>query len=418
MAKILFLAHRIPYPPNKGDKLRAYQVLSHWAKRHDVFLGCFIDDPDDLEYRDLLRERCASTYFVRLHPKIALLRASAAFLTNDPLSLTYYRDRGLAAWVRGVMLTERPDCTFVFSSAMAQYALAVSKTHRLIMDFVDVDSEKWAAYAATRTFPARQVYRREACELLRFDRRIAAEADANIFVSEPEAELFRRLVPEVRGKVFAIPNGIDANYFSPKNAGPRPNFTGAPNVVFTGQMDYWPNVDAVVWFSENVLPKLREKFPAAMFYVVGAHPSAAVQALRSRPGIVVTGGVPDVRPYIGHADLVVAPMRIGRGIQNKVLEGMAMGRPVIVTSQALEGIGANPGEHLLLARDSNEFVRSVERLMNLTFAGRVAAAARKWVLKMTSWADSLEKYDLLLKGNDLFRPNCRGLQTSAGDDVP
>ena len=141
----------------------------------------------------------------------------------------------------------------------------------------------------------------------------------------------------------------------------NPNFGGTPVIVFTGRMDYWPNVDAVVWFSDTVLPKLREKFPSATFYIVGAQPSATVRALSHRPGIVVTGTVPDVRPYVGYADVVVAPMRIGRGIQNKVLEGMAMARPVIVTPQALEGIDARPDKHLLLARDSDEFVQCVER---------------------------------------------------------
>ena len=397
MAKILFLAHRIPYPPNKGDKLRAYQVLSHWAKRHDVFLGCFIDDPDDLDYRDLLRERCASTYFVRLHPKIALLRASAAFLTNDPLSLRYYRDRGLAAWVRGVMLTERPDCTFVFSSVMAQYALAAPKTPRLIMDFVDVDSEKWADYAARTAFPFRQIYRREARQLLRFDRRVAAKADADIFVSESEAELFRTRAPELREKILAIPNGVDTAYFSPGNAGPKPNLCGAPIIVFTGQMDYWPNVDAVVWFSNTVLPTLRKRFPSATFYIVGAVPSAAVRSLSARPGIVVTGAVPDVRPYVGHADVVVAPLRMGRGIQNKVLEGMAMARPVIATPQALEGIDALPDTHVLVAGNSEGFVRCLTRVMDPVFAKAVSVAARERVLQRYDWAESLAFYDRLLQ---------------------
>ena len=398
MATILFLAHRIPYPPNKGDKLRAYQVLNHWTKQHKVLLGCFIDDPADLEHRDLLRERCASTHFVRLHPKLALVRATAAFFTNEPLSLPYYRDRGLAAWVRRVMLTERPDCAFVFSSAMAQYLLGTGpRPLRLLVDFVDVDSEKWADYAATRTFPVQQIFRREARQLLRFDRSVAAKADASIFVSESEAELFRKRAPESREKILAIPNGVDTVYFSPKNAGPKPNFSGSPIIVFTGQMDYWPNVDAVVWFSDTVLPTLREKFPGATFYIVGAHPSATVRALSLRPGIVVTDAVPDVRPYVGHADVVVAPMRIGRGIQNKVLEGMAMARPVIVTPQALEGIDALPDIHLLLARDSDEFVVHVERIMDPAFAMRIGAAARERVLQSYNWADSLAKFDLLLE---------------------
>jgi sugar transferase (PEP-CTERM/EpsH1 system associated) len=397
MATILFLAHRIPYPPNKGDKLRAYQVLNHWTKHHKVFLGCFIDDPEDLEHRDLPQERCAGTYFARLHPKVALTRAFGAFLTNDPLSLPYYQNQGLASWVRRIMAVEKPEYAFVFSSVMAQYLLgAVPSTTRFLVDFVDVDSEKWAEYATTRMFPARQIYRREARQLLRFDRRVARTADASIFVSEPEAALFRERAPEVREKILVIPNGVDSTYFSPENAGLEPKLGGTPVIVFTGRMDYWPNVDAVVWFSDTVLPRLRDKFPHATFLIVGAHPSATVCALGSRPGIVVTGTVPDVRPYVGYADAVVAPMRISRGIQNKVLEGMAMARPVIVTPQALEGIDAVPDTHLLLARESDGFVRSVERIMDPAFAKALGAAARRRVLESCDWADLLAKYDRLL----------------------
>jgi sugar transferase (PEP-CTERM/EpsH1 system associated) len=396
MATILFLAHRIPYPPNKGDKLRAYQVLNHWTKRHKVFLGSFIDNAEDLQYRAFLSERCAGTYFARLHPNLAVARAFSAFLTKRPLSVSYYRDRGLAAWVRQVIASEKPDYAFVFSSVMAQYVLgAAPRPRRVVVDFVDVDSEKWAEYAGRKTFPLSQIYRREAQRLLQFDRRVAAESDASIFVSEPEAELFRTRAPEVRTKVFVIPNGIDWTYFSPNNAGPKPNFSGAPIIVFTGQMDYWPNVDAVVWFSDTVLPKLREGFPNATFYIVGAKPSSAVRALSHRSGIVVTGRISDVRPFVGYADAVVAPMRIGRGIQNKVLEGMAMARPVVVTPQALEGIDAIPDAHLLLARDSDEFARCVEKAMDPVFARTIGAAARQRVVEAYGWADRLARYDQL-----------------------
>ena len=197
-------------------------------------------------------------------------------------------------------------------------------------------------------------------------------------------------------KVFVIPNGVDSTYFSPENAGLEPKLRGTPVIVFTGQMDYRPNVDAVVWFSDTVLPKLRDRFPNTTFVIVGARPSAAVRALGHRPGIVVTGTVPDVRPYVGYADVVVAPLRIGRGIQNKVLEGMAMARPVIVTPQALEGIDAVPDTHLLLARDSDGFVRNVEKIMDPAFANAVGAAARQRVLELYNWADNLAKYDRLL----------------------
>jgi sugar transferase (PEP-CTERM/EpsH1 system associated) len=397
MATVLFLAHRIPYPPNKGDKLRAYQILNHWSKQHRVFLGCFIDDAEDWRHSDLLGERCAGAHFARLHPTLALAQSAGAFLTNDPLSLPYYWNRGLASWVRQIMAKEKPDCSFVFSSVMAQYLLGeVPPPLRLLVDFVDVDSEKWSEYAATKAFPIRRIYSREARQLLRFDRRVARKANASIFVSEPEAALFCARAPEVKEKVLVIPNGVDSSYFSPENVGPEPKFGGRPVMVFTGRMDYRPNVDAVVWFSDTVLPRLRDRLPNATFIVVGAEPSAAVRALCQRPGIVVTGRVADVRPYVGYADAVVAPMRIGRGIQNKVLEGMAMARPVIVTPQALAGIDAVPDTHLLLARDSDGFVRSVEKIMDPAFAKALGAAARRMVLESCDWADSLEKYDRVL----------------------
>ena len=195
---------------------------------------------------------------------------------------------------------------------------------------------------------------------------------------------------------MVIPNGVDATYFSPKNAGRESKVDGKPVIVFTGRMDYRPNVDAVVWFSDTVLPRLRDRFPKATFLIVGAQPSATVRALGERPGVVVTGAVPDVRPYVGYADAVVAPMFIGRGIQNKVLEGMAMARPVIVTPQALEGIDAVPEAHLLLACDSDGFVRCVERTMDRDFAKTIGAAARQRVLELCNWADTLAKYDRLL----------------------
>ena len=222
MATILFLAHRIPYPPNKGDKLRAYQVLNHWTKQHKVFLGCFIDDPEDLQHRDLLRERCAGAYFARLHPKLALVRASGAFLTNDPLSLPYYRDRGLATWVRRVMATEKPDCAFVYSSVMAQYSRrgfpAIARPRRLcrcrfrkvgrIRGDEDVSrptnlSPRGATVASVRS-PRRQ-------------HKLTPVSSSR----KQKLRLFRKLAPEVREKVFAIPNGIDSTYFLARECWPE-----------------------------------------------------------------------------------------------------------------------------------------------------------------------------------------------------
>ena len=262
MATILFLTQRIPYPPNKGDKLRAFQVLNHWTGRHKVFLGCLVDDPEDWQHTERLRRQCAGAHFARLDPRIAQARSARALLTGQPLSLPYYRDRDLAAWVHGVLEAQRPDCAYLFSSVMAQYVLdAAHRPARVLMDFVDVDSEKWADYAARKSFPARLVYAREARLLLRFDRQVAERTDASIFVSEPEAALFAERAPEVKAKLRVVPNGIDAEYFSPDGAGTSPERAGTPQLVFTGHMAYWPNVDAVVWFADAVLPALRQRFP-------------------------------------------------------------------------------------------------------------------------------------------------------------
>jgi polysaccharide biosynthesis protein PslH len=399
MATILFLTQRIPYPPNKGDKLRAFHVLNHWTERHKVFLGCLVDDAEDWQHAERLRQRCAGAYFAPLNGKLALVRSARALLTGEPLGVPYYRDRGLAAWVRQVLASQRPDCAFVYSSVMAQYVMgAPHRPNRVLMDFVDVDSEKWAEYAARKSFPARLVYAREARRLLSFDRRVAAQSDASIFVSEPEAALFARRAPEAQAKLRVVPNGIDSTYFSPDNAGLRPERVGTPQLVFTGHMGYWPNVDAVTWFADAVLPGLRRKFPDIALVIVGAHPAPAVEALGRRPGIVVTGQVPDVRPHVAASDVVVAPMRISRGVQNKVLEGMAMAKPVVVTPQALEGIEAEPDRHVLLASDAEAFIGAVARALEPGFATTIGAQARAMVVDRYSWANSLALYDRLLEG--------------------
>jgi sugar transferase (PEP-CTERM/EpsH1 system associated) len=181
---------------------------------------------------------------------------------------------------------------------------------------------------------------------------VARDYDASLFVSAPEAELFRTLAPESSAKIGHFSNGVDTDYFSPDTGHANPYAAGERALVFTGAMDYWPNVDAVQWFCDEVFPVLRQRVPDLRFYIVGSRPAPAVQALGQREGVTVTGTVPDVRPYIAHAAVAVAPLRIARGIQNKVLEAMAMATAVVVSPQALEGIDAEPGSELLLAEDA------------------------------------------------------------------
>jgi len=394
MRDLLFLAHRIPYPPTKGDKLRAWHFLRHFAKSRRVHLGCFIDDDRDWAHVPVLKDLAADTCFVPLRRSRALARSLPALLSERPMTLPYYYDAGLAQWTDRLQ-RDQSMTVFVYSSSMAQYAMGQPRSTRII-DFVDVDSQKWCDYADRERWPVATMYRREGKALLEAERRIAREFDASVFVSDAEAELFRQLAPECRDRIRTVSNGVDWHHFSPGVDYPDP-YAGAGSSVlcFTGMMDYWPNVDAVTWFATTLFARLRHTMPSATFWIVGANPSRRVQKLAELPGVVVTGRVPDVRPYLARAGAVVAPLRIARGIQNKVLEAMAMGRPVVASEQAYEGLRAQPGRDLIVARDADDFVRGVEQI----WAGRhgdLGARARQAVQRDYDWSRQLESLDQLV----------------------
>ncbi|WP_432377742.1 TIGR03087 family PEP-CTERM/XrtA system glycosyltransferase [Duganella sp. P38] len=351
MDKLLLLTHRIPYPPDKGDKIRSYHLLRYLSTRYEVYLGTFVDDERDWQHLTLLRGLCAEVKALPLSPLKARVRSLRALAAGRALSVDYYSDRALAGWVARTVDAQQIGLMVCYSSPMAQYVSGYAQARR-VMDFVDVDSDKWRQYAAGRRGAARWLYAREARLLLAYERDVARDFDASLFVSSPEAQLFRDLAPESAARIGHYSNGVDTAKFSPSHRYPSPFAADARALVFTGAMDYWPNVDAVTWFAQEVLPAVRQAAGDVLFYIVGARPSAAVQKLAELPGVHVTGTVPDVRPYVAHATLCVAPMRIARGIQNKVLEAMAMARPVLVSPQALEGIDAVPGRELLLAGDA------------------------------------------------------------------
>ncbi len=387
---LLFLAHRIPYPPDKGDKIRSWHLLRHLAENWAVHLGAFVDDPEDWRHASKLAEVCADLKLVPLDPGRRKWHSLAGLATGEALTLPYYRDAALTAWVRDKLATG-VSAAVVYSSAMAQYVMDARDIRR-IMDFVDIDSDKWRQYAPTKPWPLSWLYRREARRLLAWERRVAGEFDAGLFVSESEAADFRRLAPESAGKIGHFNNGVDAAYFSPEPARPSPFAAGERALVFTGAMDYWPNVDAVVWLAREVLPVLRGRHPDLVFYIVGSRPSAEVRALAGA-GVKVTGRVEDVRPYLAHAAAVVAPLRIARGIQNKVLEAMAMARSVVCSPQALEGIHAQLETEVLRADGAAAFAAAVEQVL----AGQdCGPAARARVLADYTWPASLAGVDARL----------------------
>ncbi len=395
MDDLLLLVHRIPYPPNKGDKIRSYHLLQHLAQHYRVHLATFVDDADDWRHVARVQALCASSHFAPLNPKLARLRSLGALLANRSLSLDYYRDRGLAAWVGQAMAQHGIRRIVVFSSAMAQYAEPYGAARRVV-DLCDVDSDKWRQYADNKAWPMSMLYRHEARQLLAYERKVARECDAALLVSAPEADLFRQLAPESAAKIGFFNNGVDTAYFTPEQAGANPFPPGKQALVFTGAMDYWPNVDAVGWFAKEIFPAVLARHPQALFAIVGARPSAEVQALAALPGVMVTGTVPDVRPYVGHAALCVAPLRIARGIQNKVLEAMSMARTVLVSPQALEGIRAEPGRDLLLAADAAGFGALANAALDAPDPA-LGQSARATVISLYGWASNLAPVVTLLE---------------------
>jgi sugar transferase (PEP-CTERM/EpsH1 system associated) len=317
-------------------------------------------------------------------------------VNGAPLTVAMFRNHDMASWVRHTIATVKPAAVFLYSSAVAQYLSGIDLGGtRVVMDFVDVDSDKWRQYAAAAAPPMKWVYAREAARLLSFDRAVAAQAQASVLVSDAEAELFRKLAPESAAKIHAVANGIDCDYFNPAHVLPNPFAGLGPHLVFTGTMDYRPNVDAVVWFVRDILPQVRAFAPEATFTIVGAKPSRDVMALADVQGVTVTGRVDDVRAYVRHADVVVAPLRLARGIQNKVLEGMAMGRPVVTTPQGLEGIDAVPDRDLLVAETPTTFAAAVRAALAPS-AEELGRAARKLMLASYAWPSRLAALDTLL----------------------
>ncbi|BCX89810.1 polysaccharide biosynthesis protein PslH [Methylomarinovum tepidoasis] len=397
MAKVLFLVHRIPYPPNKGDKIRSFHWLKALSQRHRLWLGTFVDDAADWAHADAVRDHCEEALLLPLSPRMARLRSLKGLATGDPLTLPYYANARLRRWAGELVTRGAVDTVFVFSSAMAQFADAGWPVRKLI-DFVDVDSDKWRQYAKRKPLWSRWIYRREAEKLLAYDRRVARDFDLSLFVSEAEAELFRRLAPEVAEKMDFVENGVDLAYFRGGREFPNPYRPGEQALVFTGAMDYWPNIDAVRWFAERVFPRILQHHVDARFYVVGARPTEAVRLLGRREGVVVTGQVDDIRPYLAHARLAVAPLRVARGIQNKVLEAMAMAKSLLASPQALDGLAVEEGLDLEVAEDPGTMAaRVAESLENPDFLPRFSQVNRRFVEKRYSWDRHIEKLHTLLE---------------------
>jgi sugar transferase (PEP-CTERM/EpsH1 system associated) len=387
--RILFLAQRVPFPPNRGDKIATYHYVRHLARRHEVAVACLADGRADLENVAELKDLVRSVDAVVCSPIRRRVRALAALAGARPLTVAYFDEPELHARVRARLAAERFDVALAYGSGVAQYVEPFADLPRVIQ-FSDLDSLKWDQYADASRPPRRWVYRTEARRLLAYERHLAASFSRSLVCSEREREGFRRLVPGV--PVDVVENGVDVERFRPTAGDRDPH-----HLVFTGVMNYLPNVDGATWFCREVFPRVRDEIPEATFTICGSAPTPEVVALGRLPGVTVTGAVPDVVPYLARASVAVVPVRIARGVQNKLLEAMAAGLPTVTTTAAAAGVDAVDGRDLFVADDPAAFSAAVVRLLrDRRLRDQVGRAARAAVEAGYRWESALDRLEDIL----------------------
>ncbi len=402
--RVLALTHRTPFPPDKGDKIRTHNLLTRVARGAEVHVMAFAEPPSDARHSARLRRSFASVTLVPLDMRWQRLRALASLASREPLTLPAFRSAAMRDEVARAVRELRPDVIFAESSSMAPYALAHPEVP-LVMDFVDADSAKWSAYAEKALGPKRWVYLREARTLARYERAVAEAAAVSLVTAERERGLFATIAPGC--DVRALPNGVDTDFFSPATCAPT---RGA--VVFHGAMDYGANVEAAEFLVRDVLPRVRAKAPWATVTLAGSNPSPEVRRLAETPGVTVTGYVTDIRPWVRGASVCAVPLRVARGVQNKVLEAMAMGVPVLCSPAAAEGIDATTGTDLEVARVDDGGEAYASALLGLLEDGErravLGAAGRGCVAERYGWEPRASELLELLREAAVSAPSARG----------
>jgi sugar transferase (PEP-CTERM/EpsH1 system associated) len=396
--RILLLTHRVPFPPNKGDKIRSFHILQYLAKRHEVHLATLVDDRSDLDVLPELERRVESLMYARIDQPGRKLLSLAEIARSRSVSVRYFYSAGLQARIDDLIESSNIDAVFCFSSPTAEYVFRSRHADgRLrhapkVMDLIDVDSYKWGQYASRKPAWSAWIYRHEQRALADYERRIYREMDRVLLVSEQEVDYFP--AEDRERKLMAIPNGVDLEFF---REAPRQAPVGdGPTLVFTGMMDYWPNIEGVQWFVDEIYPGIRRAVPDVRLFIVGGRPGRQLRRLDGSDGITVTGFVDDIRAYIAAADVCVVPLRIARGIQNKLLEAMAMSKGVVSTPQAAEGVNAEPGRDLVVAGNADDFRSAAIGLLNDPGrAAELGARARRFVEKHYDWDRNLGRLDEL-----------------------
>jgi len=384
--KILYVCHRFPFPPRRGGKIRPFNTIRHLSRNQDVTVASLVRSEQEASEGRGLAQYCAHYEMGRVRNPIQWLRMIARLPTPIPSSMGFFYSAQLKQRLRSLLMTQRFDLILVHCSSVAQYVKDVRGTPK-ILDFGDMDSQKWLEYARYKAFPLSLGYRIEGWKLERAERQLATQFDACTMTTRGEAETFDRYETGVPSAWF--PNGVDSEYFAPCNDAYDPD-----SIAFVGRMDYYPNQECMLNFCSNVLPRLQRARPGVKLTIVGADPSAEIRRLGTLPGVTVTGSVPDVRPFLRRVALMVAPLNIARGTQNKILEAMAAGTPVVASRVSAGGVDASSPDHFLVASTPGEYTAAILRIIaDPAERQRLSLAGRKRMLSHHDWSKSMQRLD-------------------------
>jgi sugar transferase (PEP-CTERM/EpsH1 system associated) len=373
----------MPYPPDKGDRIRAFHLIKYLARRCSLYVAALADEPISPDRVRPLRALCARVQVVQLPPVWRWVRALGSLALGGTVSEGAFHSAALRRVVRSWAREQRFDGVVISASSMVPYLRMAELRHLpAVVDLVDVDSQKWLKFAAHSRWPRSWVYGTEGRRLQQLEGELPGWTRGVTLVSEAEVKLLQQYC--VPGTVQAVRNGVDLEYFTPQARDVE------PSCVFTGALNYMPNVDGICWFCREVWPSLHRRRPDAKVYVVGHKPSSAVRQLAAIPGVQVVGPVPDVRPYLARSAVAIVPLRVAQGVQNKALEAMAMGKAVVTSTQVLGGLHAKPGKHLLAASAVEEWVEHVLRLFDQTeLRQQLGKAGRQFVEQQHQWDRNL-----------------------------
>lgn len=389
--KILYICHRFPFPPKRGGKIRPFNMIRHFSTQgHKVTVCSLSRSPAEAKEGEGIRNHCEHFEMASVSNAIQVIRMVARLPVVTPSSMGFFYSPDLQRRIDNLLSTEQFDLIFVHCSSVAQYVENVRGIPK-ILDFGDMDSQKWLEYANYKPFPLSLGYRLEGKKMEAAEKRLAKKFDMCTATTRAEWETLNSYRSALKSDWF--PNGVDAEYFKPDGEGYDPD-----TLSFIGRMDYYPNQECMFDFCRNTLPLIQARRPQAKLLIVGADPSPAVKKLGELPGVTVTGSVPDVRPYILRSAAMVAPLNIARGTQNKILEAMAMGVPVVTSPAGAGGVDAENEAHFLVGDSPNTYADACLRIMSAPDErSRLSVSGRERMLTHHDWQASMRRLETIVE---------------------